>query len=284
MGDKTVNTTMPLFHRSPRTYLAPPTAELELQPPQGKPARPTSSLVAVLLPLFFTVLGLGLTVAFLATNASYLLLSLPLMIGSGLVSIINYFNERKKYRESIAQRDQTYRAYLAQQRQQAEALANEQRRALLDPHPDPNECLRRAGAGTGQPSPRLWERSSGLERPRDPDFLHLRLWLGALPATFQLKPPSSRPPVGEADDLYDEALRLVDDFRQVDSVPIVLPLAQAGAAGLSGPPRRRPRDRPRPAAATGNASRPQRGQTGRPAARPRGGRMGLDPLAAARLG
>ena len=27
---------MPLFHRSPRTYLAPPTAELELQPPQGK--------------------------------------------------------------------------------------------------------------------------------------------------------------------------------------------------------------------------------------------------------
>jgi hypothetical protein len=25
-----------LFHRSPRTYLAPPTAELELQPPQGK--------------------------------------------------------------------------------------------------------------------------------------------------------------------------------------------------------------------------------------------------------
>jgi len=194
MGDKTVNTTMPLFHRSPRTYLAPPTAELELQPPQGKPARPTSSLVAVLLPLFFTVLGLGLTVAFVATNASYLLLSLPLMIGSGLVSIINYFNERKKYRESIAQRDQTYRAYLADRRHEAESLANEQRRALLDPHPDPGECLRRAGAGTGRPSPRLWERSSGLERPRDPDFLHLRLGLGALPATFQLNRPPPAPP------------------------------------------------------------------------------------------
>jgi hypothetical protein len=69
MGDKTVNTTMPLYHRCPRTYLAPPTAELELQPPQGKPARPTSSLVAVLLPLGFTLLGLGLTVAFLATSA-----------------------------------------------------------------------------------------------------------------------------------------------------------------------------------------------------------------------
>jgi hypothetical protein len=66
-----------------------------------EPARPTSSLVAVLLPLSFTLLGLGLTVAFLATNDSYLLLSLLLMmVGSGLVSIINYFNERKKHRQA----------------------------------------------------------------------------------------------------------------------------------------------------------------------------------------
>jgi S-DNA-T family DNA segregation ATPase FtsK/SpoIIIE len=228
---------MMLFHRSPRTYLAPPTAELELQPPQGKPAFPVSSLMAVLAqPLISASLSLIVTIYAVAKNPDYLILSLPMMVGSGLWGIINYFNERKKYRESIAQRDQTYRAYLADRRHEAESLANEQRRALLDPHPDPNECLHRAGAGTGQPSPRLWERSSGLERPRDPDFLHLRLGLGALPATFQLKPPSSRPPVGEADDLYDEALRLANDFRQVDGVPIVLPLAQAGAAGLSGPP------------------------------------------------
>ncbi len=65
-----------------------------------EPSRPTSSLVAVLLPLGFTLLGLGLTVAFLATNVSYLLLSLPLMVGYGLVGIINYFNERKKYKRT----------------------------------------------------------------------------------------------------------------------------------------------------------------------------------------
>jgi hypothetical protein len=73
--------------------------------------------------------------------------------------------KRKKYRESIAQRDQTYRAYLVDCRRDAEALANEQRRALLDPYPDPSECLCRAGAGMGRLSPHLWKRSSGLERP-----------------------------------------------------------------------------------------------------------------------
>jgi S-DNA-T family DNA segregation ATPase FtsK/SpoIIIE len=224
----------PIFQRSPRTYLTPPTGEIELQPPPGKPPYPTFSLLTVLLPIGFTLLGLVLSIAFAATNATYLLFSLPMMFGSGLWGVISYFNERSKYKAGIARRDRAYRAYLAQQRQQAEALANEQRRALLDPHPDPEECLRRAGGGTGRPSPRLWERSSGLERSRDPDFLHLRLGLGALPATFQLKPPSSRPPVGEADDLYDEALLLVEDFRWVDGVPIVLPLAQVGAAGLYG--------------------------------------------------
>jgi hypothetical protein len=54
---------MPLYRRFSRTYLTRPMAEPELQPPQGKQARPASSLVAVLLPLGFTLLGLGLTVA-----------------------------------------------------------------------------------------------------------------------------------------------------------------------------------------------------------------------------
>jgi len=65
-----------------------------------EPSRPTSSLVAVLLSLGFTLLGLGLIFLFLPTNASYLLLYLPLMVGSGLVAIINYFNERKKYKRT----------------------------------------------------------------------------------------------------------------------------------------------------------------------------------------
>jgi len=226
----------PIFQRSPRTYLTPPVDELELQPPPGKPARPTSSLLAVILPGAFMLLGLGLSAAFLATNAiGLLLVSVPMMFGSALVSIISYFNERNKYQASILHRNHAYRAYLAARRREVEALAEAQRRALLDPHPAPDECLRRTGIGLQTPSPRLWERSSGLERPRDPDFLHLRLGLGALPATFRLKPPSSRPSVGEADDLYEEALRLVDSFRQVDGIPIVLPLAQAGAVGLCGP-------------------------------------------------
>jgi hypothetical protein len=80
---------MPLFHRSPCTYLAPSTAELELQPPPGKPARPTSSLMAVLVPLSFTLLGLGLSIAFAATHAAFLLFSLPMVFGSGLWSIIS---------------------------------------------------------------------------------------------------------------------------------------------------------------------------------------------------
>jgi len=47
------------YHCSPRTYLTPLTAELELQPPQGKSGLPTSLLLAtVLLPLFHSTIRL----------------------------------------------------------------------------------------------------------------------------------------------------------------------------------------------------------------------------------
>jgi hypothetical protein len=54
---------MMYFQRAPRTYLNPPTTELEIQPPPNRPIRPTSSLMAILLPLGFSILGLGLSIA-----------------------------------------------------------------------------------------------------------------------------------------------------------------------------------------------------------------------------
>ncbi len=227
--------TVPLFQRSPRTFPAFPSAEVEIQAPPPVPTRPTSSLVAVLLPLGFTALGLGLSAAFLATYTSGLMLSVPLMLGSGLVGVITYASERKKYRGAVAKRQQDYYAYLQECRRELEQLAEEQRRAAFTLFPDPQVCLDVARRQNAETMRRLWERSSGLERPRDPDFLHLRLGLGSLPATFKVKPPSARPQVGESDDLHDEGMRLAQEFASIENLPVILPLAQVGAAGLAGP-------------------------------------------------
>lgn len=130
--------TASLFHRSPRTLPVPPAEEVEIQAPPPAPARPTSSLVAVLAPLGMTVLAFGLSVAFAATNPTYLLFSLPMMVGSGLLSLITYTGERNKYRRAVEERERRYRQYLAQQQQSLQALADRQRQAALEPNTDPS--------------------------------------------------------------------------------------------------------------------------------------------------
>ena len=227
---------LPLFQRSPRTFPALPTEEVEIQAPPQAPARPTSSLVAIFLPFSFTILALGVSVAFfVSTDRTYLIISVPMMLGSGLVGVVNYANERKKYRQAVEGRRQTYAAYLRQRHQELTALADRQRQAALYIHPDPPACLAIVRRQSPETARRLWERSSGLERPRDPDFLHLRLGTGRLPATFKVKPPPTPAQVGEADELLQQGMQLAASFQAVDGLPIPLPLADVGAAGLAGP-------------------------------------------------
>ncbi len=228
---------VPLFQRSPRPFPSIPTDEVEIQAPPPIPTRPTSSLVAVVLPIGFTVLALGLSVALVANNSdsSYLFLSLPLMLGSALVGVINYSSERRRYRNSLNEREQLYHAHLAERRSELVRLAQQQRTASLLMYPDYEGCLAIARRESREAASHLWERSSGLERARDEDFLHLRVGTGRRASTFRVKPPASQAQVGQADKLHEEALRLASEFRDVDGVAIPLPLTRVGSAGVVGP-------------------------------------------------
>lgn len=227
---------MIFFQRSPRTYPSLPNEEVEIQSPPAKPAQATSSLVATLLPFGFTLLGIGLSVAFLSgNNASFLLLSLPLTAGSAMLGMLNYFNERRRYRREIERREALYHQHLREVRHKLEDLAEQQRRAALEIHPAPQQCLVIAHRQHPDLARHLWERSSGLERPRDPDFLEVRVGVGALPSIFAVKGPPRPAQIGEADELYLQAARLAAEFRQVEGMPIALPLGKLGAVGFSGP-------------------------------------------------
>jgi len=164
-----------------------------------------------------------------------LVITIPMTIGSVAAGIYNYKNERKKYRQSVEERTRLYRTHLADRRKTLEDLEEQQRRASLEVQPDYATCLAIARRQHTDDARHLWERSSGLERPRDPDFLDLRLGVGKLPAMFKVKPPSAPSQVGEADELYDQAVRLTQEFQQVAGVAISLPLAQVGTAGIAGP-------------------------------------------------
>jgi len=151
--------------------------------------------------------------------------SVPMMLTSYLVAFINYTSQRRAHRRAVQQREQGYRALLEKRRQELGVLRDQQRSALCQVDPNPQECLERVE----RLDRRLWERS-----PQDADFLSLRLGLGERPFLVAVKAPRQEAAI-EPDPLVQEAQALATEFAQVPGVPICLPLRQVGTAGLVGP-------------------------------------------------
>jgi S-DNA-T family DNA segregation ATPase FtsK/SpoIIIE len=118
---------------------------------------------------------------------------------------------RKSYKKALKE----YRAKKASFDGALEDLRRADQAEWRSLAPDPAEVLLTA---TG-PRRRLWER-----RVDDPDALHLRIGLADLPARIELRPGR-----GGGDE------PVMPDPPIAHAVPVPLPLAELGVAGLSGP-------------------------------------------------
>jgi len=221
----------PTFVRGPREVLELPEDEVEIPAPPQIPTEPSASLTSLLLPAGFTIVGLVVMLAAGASQGGTTLLlsmaiSLPVMLGSYVVSLINYCSQKRAYRRQVEEREGKYRALLQHKCQDLERLRDRTQGTLCQNDPDPPMCL---GLVERQDPCRLWARA-----PYDEDFLALRLGLGERPFQVTVKPPQQQSPL-EPDPLVQEAQELASGFAHVPQAPIALPLRQAGVAGLAGP-------------------------------------------------
>jgi len=221
----------PEFERGPRDFRRPPEAEIEMPPPTQASQAPSTSLTSLLLPAGFTIVGLivmsavGSSMGSMAMIVS-MAISLPMMLGSYLVSFINYRSQKRAYQHKVKERESKYRAMLDRQRQDLEHLRDQTQAALVHNDPAPADCL---GLVERLEPCRLWARE-----PYDDDFLTLRLGLGRRPFQVVVKPPRQPSPL-EPDPLIQAAEEVAAEFAEVPQAPVTLPLRQVGIAGLSGP-------------------------------------------------
>lgn len=223
--------TPPIVERGPREILELPQEEIEIPEPGPMRPAPSTSLTSLLLPAGFTIVGLAVMIAVGSTMGGQTLLlsmaiSLPMMLGSYLVSFINYSSQKRTYKREVEEREKKYRALLQRQRQDLELLRDKTQAALRHRAPDPLGCL---GLAERQDPCRLWARA-----PYDEDFLALRLGMGAQPFQVTVKAPRQQSAL-DADPLIQAAQDLATEFAAVPEVPICLPLRQTGVAGLAGP-------------------------------------------------
>lgn len=220
------------FNRPPRIARTWRVETIELpEPPTPSTRHERSSWIALGMPLLSAAALIGATVA-VGQGGSALLLGVPMAVMAVVGVIATLLTNRSRAKQGAAEfaaRQQFFEGQLREQSRRLQALYAEEQAARREAHPDLETVLRIAGAlGTdAPPQERLWER-----RTDDPDFLELRLGLGAAPFSSTIKTP--RP---ERDSPLDPRLyALEQQYRTLADVPITVALREVGSLGIIAAP------------------------------------------------
>jgi S-DNA-T family DNA segregation ATPase FtsK/SpoIIIE len=220
----------PIFQRAPRLHPSVASGDVEIPAPPAAPSKPSISLFGILLPAAFSVVFVAATIATArGADSQFLIMSVlsgGFMAVTSIVSVQSFLAERGKYKRSLRERDQSYRAILNARGSELRVAHASERLTIEQTNPAPEECLARAE----RLDRRLWER-----RPGDPDFLNLRLGVGRVASALIPKASSGGSTAGPADHLVELSRTLTSEYEALDDVAITLPLGAAGQAGLSGP-------------------------------------------------
>lgn len=212
-----------VFKRSPRIMPDLPEGEVEIVNPSSAPTKPTASLATILVPIGGFAISIAM-MTFISDSATSMLFSVPMMLGTSAVSIVNFRQQRKKFKQKIENREKNYQRHLNESQKKLEKMYRQQANALQEIDPSPAKCLKRVS----QVDSHLWERA-----PDDEDFLSLRLGEGNQPFTVEIKLPR-KDPTQDIDPLVQEAYKIGKSFDVVRDVPINLHLIKAGVSGLAG--------------------------------------------------
>lgn len=229
------------IHRSaPRTMPVYPSEEVVIELPPSIPTRTNQPSWVMMLQIFGMLGGMSGAVAYALLNknsANNPLWWVPMLSGlmmlASLGTIIQNLLEPRRFKRSMVIREKEYRAYLADQMIFIDTIAETQRREHENVHPNIDECLMIcADAQTRQPSPRMWERWRSNDDVKD--FLHCRVGIGRIPATYRVRPSQTPSRSLTADVLVQELLNLVNAAKTITSAAVTVPLPNIGVLGITG--------------------------------------------------
>ncbi|MDM5197128.1 type VII secretion protein EssC [Fictibacillus enclensis] len=219
----------PYFKRAPRLKLAMPSGRMVVHRPKAEPSEPKFSFESMIIPIFLTLATVGIMYYISKTmynSASYAIfmmaMSIP-MLGSYIATIVIHFRKKKTYRLEVEQLHNEYYEQIKKHHAEIEDLKNRQSQFLRDKDPNPQDCVRRIADRKSS----LWERAYNSE-----DFMDLRFGLGSRPFQLEIEVP--------AQDGYDvnpliaEAQKLQTDYRELQNVPVSIPLQEKRVVGLVG--------------------------------------------------
>ena len=212
-----------VIDRPPRIQPELPFDEIEIPSPPEKGQNGWDRLAQVALPLV-TIVGFVLLGSMGGGRSSLMMIPMALaVVASTGVAIYSYIREKRQLVAAM----RAYEERLVELNKQMNVYHDMQRRFYHYNYPDTTNVFRlvknartevEKADRTLRADTRLWER-----RTSDQDFGVVRLGIGALPSTVVFK-------FDKSDDFDDpqvrEALKLEQDARFVDDIPVIISLRQ----------------------------------------------------------
>ena len=214
----------PKFTRNARIRFKLPDTSIEVLPPKSMPQAPEKNLIMTIIPVIATLVLTVVLRGVMGGGGSFIIYSAAMMIMGGVMSVWNYLNDGKAYKEAMKKRTAQYNDYVTMQAEKIAALRDKERHILDQKYlslEDDIQIVRQFDL-------RLYERQKG-----DDDFLSVYLGRGIVESCCPVKYRNQEYKDTE-DELQDYPQLMYDRFRYLDNVPVVIDLKAVNAVGITG--------------------------------------------------
>lgn len=215
----------PKFNRNTRIKEVLSHEPITILDPPGIPQKPTDSLLMTLFPsLAMLVLIIVLRGVLSSTGGMYVIFSVCSMTLGIVTSVINFRKSKKAFKDSIKEREDTYKAYIERKQEEIDNARRIELNKLIEQYPDQSVTLSRVFDFSGD----LFDRTL-----RDDDFLHIRVGKGDRKAArvVEYKVKDSLV-LGDELQLIPE--KLATDLLTLKDAPVVVDLKETGILGVVG--------------------------------------------------
>lgn len=222
-----ISTDKNVVRRHARARESVPYEVVKIPSPKQPPQPPQKPNLLMMLPTIVMALSTGV-ITFIANQGSTLgnraVFSIIPMILMGMmmmsIQMWSYRSSVKKHRADVEQQEMEYQNRLQAVRDRLERFAGQQQRILNQESPSVNELVKRSM----RRDKTVWER-----QPGDNDFLAVRLGLGKLPISVEIRPPDQ-----DDDPRLRPAHQIAEEFAFVNHLPIITNLNRLGTVGVRG--------------------------------------------------
>ena len=221
-GDYPSNPIYPRFKRNTRVRSVISEEPIEILDPPPKPQKNKTNIFMQLLPS----LGMLITSGLMATMGGGMIW-FSLISGAMAIftSVLTFFENRKEFKKSVANRIETYEAYVSKKREEIGQIRSQEKELLEQQYISQETACQQLDMF----SPQLFERV-----PEDGDFLSIRLGSGAVDAKRVIN-YKKQERLEVDDELQMMPRQMCQEYALIQDAPVVCDLKEINALGVYGP-------------------------------------------------